>query len=797
MEGSIKISPLCTVSIASNKVSFPAVFNTDIAGNIYVTGTFFGSVDFDPGPGSLNFFSDYDVWIFVMKLDPSGNLIWARTMSGDASGNNYAFGNDIAVDISGNVYTTGAVYGVLDFDPGPAVTNISSVGSEDIFISKLNSSGDFVWARQIGESGNNDIGKSLTIDASGNIYTTGNFSGITDFDPGNSIFNLDASAGGGFVLKMTAAGNFIWAKQMGGGPSSVKTDKNGHIYTSGEFNGTRDFDPGPGTANLIAQSSDIFIAKWDTSGNYIWAQKIGGPGFEDNSTLFVDSAGNVNVSGRFTDYADFDPGAGTFNLSASNGNNFIAKLNASSNFSWAKQLKANILSIAADNAGNVYTTGGFGGTVDFDPGTGVFNLTSMGISALDNDIFVQKIGLCNAVTFSSLNITSCDSFILGQQIYTATGIYNQAFTNASGCDSIVTLNLTIHNSSASSLTETACGSFALNNQTYTANGTYIQTFTNAIGCDSIITLQLSLNNNDTSITVTACDSFTLNNQTYTASGNYIQTLSNVAGCDSTVLLDLTLNISTGNVLTVTSCDSFTLNNQTYQSSGTYTQVYTNAVGCDSVFTLNLTINNSSSSAVTETRCDSFRFSGHLYTTSGTYQDTLTTISGCDSIVTLTLIINSVNVAVTRNETEHSLVALESGAIYQWIDCDNGTLIPGANQQEFLPDHNGNYAVIVSHQDCTDTSECFSITSLSIDETNTGNYIKLYPNPTTGEVTIKANHYLKDADIKLLNISGQLLSEQKGMDGNEFYLNISEYAPGIYIVAVHEAGKSIKFKLLKY
>lgn len=768
----------------------------DIAGNIYVTGTFFGSVDFDPGPGTLNFFSDYDAWIFVMKLDPSGNLIWARTMSGDASGNNYAFCNDIAVDISGNVYTTGAVFGVLDFDPGPAVTNISSVGSEDMFISKLNSSGDFVWAKQIGGSGGNDLAQSLVVDASGNLYTTGNFSGIVDFDPGNAAFDLDAAAGGGFVLKMTATGNLIWAKQMGGGPSAVKTDKSGHLYISGEFNGTRDFDPGPGTANLTAQSSDIFIVKWDTSGNHIWVRKVGGPGYEDNSALFVDTTGNVNVCGRFTGNADFDPGAGIFNLSENNGNNFIVKLNAAGSFSWAKQLKANLLSIAADNAGNVYTTGGFGGTVDFDPGTGVFNLTSMGASAFDNDIFVHKIGLCDAVTFSSITATVCDSFILGQQTYTTTGVYNQALTNAGGCDSMVTLHLTVHNSSAGSLVAAACGSFTLNNQTYTASGTYFQTFTNAMGCDSIITLQLSLNNNDTSLTVTACDSFLLNNQTYTASGTYTQTFPNVAGCDSTVLLHLTLHLSTGNVLTVTSCDSFILNNQTYQTSGTYIQLFTNAIGCDSILTLDLTI-NSSSSTLTETSCDSFRFNGHLYTTSDTYVDTLTTIAGCDSIVTLALTINRVNVAVTRNQTANSLVALESGATYQWIDCYNNTIIPGANQQEFLADHNGNYAVIVSRQDCTDTSDCFSINSLSIDETNNGNYIKLYPNPTTGKVTIRTNHYLKHADIKLLNISGQLLSEQKDMDGDEFYLDISGYAAGVYIVALHDGGKSIKIKLLKY
>lgn len=770
---------------------------TDLSGNIYITGTFFGSVDFDPGAATMIFFSDYDVWIFVLKLDASGNLIWARQMSGDGSGNNYAFSNDIAIDLSGNVYTTGALYGVLDFDPGTAIVNISSTGSEDIFISKLNSSGDFVWAKQIGGANDNDQSQSLVLDASGNVYAAGNFSGTVDFDPGSTTFNLNSTNGGGFVLKMTAGGNFVWAKQIGGGPSSVKTDDSDHLYISGEFNGTRDFDPGAGIVNLVAQSMDIFITKWDTSGNYIWARKVGGPGPEDNSALFVDSAGNAYLCGRFTGTADFDPGSGVFNLSANNGSSFIAKLNAAGNFSWCKQLRANSLSIAADNAEHVYTTGGFAGTVDFDPGTGVFYLTAQGISAFDNDIFVHKIGLCNAATYSSLAVTACDSFIFGQQAYTATGIYNQAFTNAGGCDSIVTLNLTLHNSSGNMITQTSCGSFTLNNQTYTASGTYIQTFTNAIGCDSIITLQLSLNNNDTLLSVTTCDSYTLNSQTYTTSGTYIQTLTNVAGCDSTVQIHLTLNHSTGNALTVISCDSFILNNQTYQSSGTYLQVFTNATGCDSVVTLDLTINNSSSSNLAVTRCNSYQFNDHLYTTSGVYKDTLTTISGCDSIITLSLTINSVNIDVTRNETENSLVALESGATYQWINCDNNTLIPGANQQEFVADHNGNYAVIVSRNDCTDTSDCFNISTLSIDENDPVNFMQLYPNPATGKVTIRTSSYMRHANIQLLTISGQLLSEQKELEGNEFYLDISGYAAGVYIISLKEGNKSIKIKLLKY
>src|SRR5690606_29098604 len=119
----------------------------------------------------------------------------------------------------------------------------------DIFVSKLDPNGNFLWAKQMGGT-DNDQGISITVDTSGNIYTTGIFRNTVDFDPGAGVYNLTAVVGNDiFISKLDANGNFLWAKQMGSGgntrSNSIVLDTNGNIYTTGIFQSTADFDPGP------------------------------------------------------------------------------------------------------------------------------------------------------------------------------------------------------------------------------------------------------------------------------------------------------------------------------------------------------------------------------------------------------------------------------------------------------------------------------------------------------------------------------------------------------------------------
>lgn len=364
----------------------------DAWGNVYLTGFFTGTVDFDPGAGiyNLTVSSSYGD-IFILKLDASGNFLWAKNMGGASAD----WGHSIAVDPAGNVYTTGLFYWTADFDPGAGTFNLTSNGSSDIFISKLDSSGNFVWAKNMGGP-SFDIAYSIVIDASGNVYTTGYFYETADFDPGAGTFYMTSDSSDVFISKLDSTGNFIWAKNMGGSSANIgraiTIDVSGNVYTTGYFYGTSDFDPGLGNYNLTSSGyMDIFISKLDPSGNFVWARKMGGSSYDAGLSIAVDISGGLYTTGSFEGTIDFDPGAGTFNLtSGGNQDIFISKVDSSGNFMWAENMGGIYhdvgLSIKIDAVGNVYTKGLFNGSCDFDPGSGNSILTSTG----SNSIFVSK-----------------------------------------------------------------------------------------------------------------------------------------------------------------------------------------------------------------------------------------------------------------------------------------------------------------------------------------------------------------------------------------------------------------------
>ncbi|MDF3029305.1 MAG: hypothetical protein K0S23_3612 [Fluviicola sp.] len=286
---------------------------------------------------------------------------------------------------------------------------------------------------------------------------------------------------------------------------------------------------------------------------------------------------------------------------------------------------------------------------------------------------------------SSITASACDNYVLNGQNYTSGGVYTQLLTNALGCDSIITLNLTINHSNDSIFVST-CDFYTWNGQVYASSGFYSQQFTNIFGCDSIITLCLTINNPTYStINVTECDSFTVNGNQYSVSGQYVDTIPNAAGCDSIVTLNLTILNSNSSTEIQSSCDSFIwqINGQTYTSSGQYFDTIPNTAGCDSIITLDLTILNSGISTETQTACDSFTWpiNGQTYIVSGQYIDTIPNAAGCDSIITLDLTIipslpltieNSFSLPSDANSCTGEVAVTVSGNAPFELDFDNGS-----------------------------------------------------------------------------------------------------------------------------
>lgn len=367
----------------------------DEAGNVYITGSFYGVADFDPGPGLFELDSPNGSGAFVVKLDNSGNFLWAVAFTGPAG---LQGGAGIAVDNEGNVYTTGGFYVYCDFDPGPGVFEMTSIYSTfDIYVSKLDTDGNFVWAKAFNGDGSVDNARGIALDDAGHVYTTGEFGGYTmDFDPGPEVFALHATATrNSYVSELDNDGNFVWAAEFGKGSGrSVTVDSTGNLYSLGLFDDMVDFDPGPGVFELTATDShdDIYVVKLDRESNFVWAIQMGGNGDVDPLDFTVDDKENIYITGSFEGSADFDPGPELAELTCLGWgkDTFIAKLDAAGNLIWLKHIGGIYANygqcIEVDAAENSFAAGIFN-TVDFNLGSDSFELVSAG----EMDVFVTKL----------------------------------------------------------------------------------------------------------------------------------------------------------------------------------------------------------------------------------------------------------------------------------------------------------------------------------------------------------------------------------------------------------------------
>lgn len=380
-------------SIQSDDANEGHALVVDGSGNVYVTGRFEGTADFDVTGGGMSITSSGGYDIFVMKIAASGSLAWVKTIGGTGTDE----GNGIAIDASGNVYVCGYFNGTVDFDPGASTTDLTSNGGMDAFILKLNGSGNFVWAKSFGSTGS-DNATAVSIDGNDPVVV-GNYWYTVDFDPNAGTTEL-TSAGNSdiFMVKLTSSGSFDWAKGIGGNQAdeAFAVDiSSGTIFVGGEFKGVCDFNPSGATSNLDAGAyTDGFVATYTSGGGILlFAKAFGGEGNDGVADVHVDASGNILITGFFQGDADFDPGSGTHELS-SNGSAdiFFCQLTSSGNFSWAYGVGGFTAehgeAITSDASGKAIATGFFRGTLDFDPGTPTVNLTSGGFE----DVFVVSIG---------------------------------------------------------------------------------------------------------------------------------------------------------------------------------------------------------------------------------------------------------------------------------------------------------------------------------------------------------------------------------------------------------------------
>ena len=302
-------------------------------------------------------------------------------------------------------------------------------------------------------------------------------------------------------------------------------------------------------------------------------------------------------------------------------------------------------------------------------------------------------------------------------------------------------------------------------------------------------------------TASNCFDYTwpLSGATYTSSGTYSHVIpnGNSNNCDSIVTLQLTINTANDLTTNMVECDSYTwpVNGMTYTSSTSVTETLTSSQGCPYDHTLNLTLGTTTTETETRTECGNYTWpvNGMSYTTTGVYTETLTGAFGCDSVLNLDLTINTVDVSTTSNG-DGSYSANLGSALYQWVDCDNNyQAITNENNQDFTPSSNGNYAVIVTDNGCSDTSACIMVADVNVDEL-LASTIEMIPNPSNGSFKINGLNKFETETIAITSNIGQQVEYNQTTKNGEQYFTID--APtGVYFVQIQLATGSVITKKL--
>ena len=432
--------------------------------------------------------------------------------------------------------------------------------------------------------------------------------------------------------------------------------------------------------------------------------------------------------------------------------------------------------------------------------SGIYNHTLPGANSEGCDSIIYLHLTLNMPTDGHVYHNSCGPYTWNGQLCSVTGEYTHTIIggNSNGCDSIVHLHLTVNTATSETINQVACNSYtwSLNGQTYTQSGDYVYTIVggNSDGCDSIVTLHLTINQPSTGDTnVTACVSYTwpLNNQTYTQSGDYVYTIigGNSDGCDSVVTLHLTINQPTAGDTTVAACISYTwpLNNTTYSQSGDYpyTIIGGNSNGCDSTVTLRLTINQPTEFDVFDTACVEYRWNvtNETYYASGDYFYTISegNSNGCDSTIILHLVINQPSVEEITVITYTPYTWDVTGEEYSSSGNYSHTYYGGAE--------NGCDSTVVLKL----TVNTVGIEDQNIAELN----ISLYPNPTRNYVELVIDETIDVKEAQIFDIYGKLLKIEK-ITTKHNRISFETFANGVYLLRLNDGVDIIKtFKVIKH
>lgn len=380
---------------SSNYMELATIVEVDSFGNSYVVVSFTQSTDADPGVAFVEVFSQGHRDFLISKFAEDGSFLWSIAIGG--AGEDHV--RDMAIDPNGNIYLCGSFEGVVDFDPGIGVYNLTCPNTnEDGFVIKLDGSGTLMWAYNLNDS-DYSFAKSIGIDSNGHITVGGDFRSVVDFDFGSGNFQVTTEGGFDiYLLQMDEFGNFLWVRTFGNSESNsmrkLAVDyHSGNCYMGSPYYPI-DFDPGFNEHYLVDDGFlEMVVTKLDGQGNFLWARglKAGAMSSVNFMEMGVTLNDEVYVCGDAHGTVGFDLELPDYYITANGGcDALIFKLDPTGQLNWIHSFGGSACDrawgLAIDEFGGVYLTGAFLDTIDFDPSDAVYEVAPNGVG----DVFISK-----------------------------------------------------------------------------------------------------------------------------------------------------------------------------------------------------------------------------------------------------------------------------------------------------------------------------------------------------------------------------------------------------------------------
>lgn len=645
---------------------------------------------------------------------------WAKTYGGTG----YHFLHDMVTDDSGYIYSSGVYAGKTDLDPGPDSFFVSSTANSNVFVQKLDKNGNFVWGRSIGGV-RNEFSAGLAVDASGNVFVQGMYDSTVNFHPSGDISGIRSSRGrlDPFIVKFDKNGQYIWTLSDGRAgndyPTAIKCDEAGNVFVSGYYDPDADIQNG---------SYDSYLTKYSASGTKIWNAVFPGGtggflaiGSKSIRDFEIGKNGSLYLCGEYYKTMDANPGTAEWNLTSKGLSDvFIIKLNAAAQLVWVRTSGGKSYDYAPNIHVDKYENVYVAGSFKETADLDPTGYVAEYISKGSEDIFLQKLDSNGYLKWVRTIGGKFDESVYDIQTDDTANVFLAGFYS----------DIVDFDPGIKSNTKKAFGVADIFIQKSDSTGSFKWLYTTgSINNDIATSLSFDPNQN------LVCGGVFSNTVDFGNAG-------------------LKFNASSeGNY------DNFILKFKTCQTT------YGNSV-------LNA--------------CNSFVYKNKTYTESTMINDTLVNFSGCDSIHSIHLLIHEVNTVISRNYD--TLFANRFMDSFQWVDCDSNKIIAGQNEHFFKPGRNGRFAVIVYNNDCFDTSDCYELQTVTTQSSKVAG-LGIYPNPVHGKIYLTGGQQAKHAEVWDLDGKKTVLE----IDDN--VVLVKSLTAGVYIIKIDTDSGSLVQKLI--